>query len=166
MPFSDKFVLLLITFKQRISNHLLEVETMTSGDCGSYASEFVSNTILALLLASVLPIVITIPVIIIVDVVRKDKRRSAYQILEEILAKADLEERNEAFLDACVEYSKGKHGKKPFDRKHGIGKLDEVYSHFIKMESKELEEKRKAEGESGAKVSNEEIALKEASEMV
>jgi len=36
-----------------------------------------------------------------------------------------------------------------------MGKSEEVYSHFIRMESKRLEEKRKAEEESGANVSEE-----------
>jgi hypothetical protein len=49
--------------------------------------------------------------------------RTAYKILEEILAKTDLEERSEAFLDACVDYSKKQVGKKEpvFDREYIIG---------------------------------------------
>lgn len=46
-------------------------------------------------------------------------------------------------------------------REHGFGKFNEVYSHFIKMESKRLEEKRNAEGESGAKVFQEKTASEE-----
>jgi hypothetical protein len=100
--------------------------------------------ILAMAFAAVLPQTIAFAVVMIKSV--GSDKRSAYQILEQILAKANLEERNEAFLDACIEYSKEQFGKEEyFDREHGLGKLEEVYSHFIKMEPKRLEEKRKAE---------------------
>jgi hypothetical protein len=74
-------------------------------------------------------------------------------VLEQILAKTDLEERNEAFLEACVEYSKRQIGKQEpkFDREYGLGKSEEVYRHYIRMESKRLEENEKADQADGAK---------------
>jgi hypothetical protein len=168
MPSADNFVPLLITFNRRIRNHLLELETMTSGNfletksnCGLEYTSFVVLMILAMGFAAILPQIIACAVLEIKSI--GSDKRSAYQILEEILAKANLEERNEAFLDACVEYSKEQVGKKEeeFDREHGLGKSDEVYSHFIRMESKRLEEKRKAEEESGAKVPEEKAVPEE-----
>jgi hypothetical protein len=88
---------------------------------------------------------------------------TTYNVLKEILAKADLEERNEAFLDACGEYSK-KEGieKEPeFDRAYGFGSNEEVYSHFIKMEHKRLEESGKAEEAGEIKAPEEETASEE-----
>jgi hypothetical protein len=164
---SDNFALLLIIFNQRIRNHLLELETMTSGNfletksnCGLEYTSFVVLMILAMGFAALLPQIIACAVVEIKS--DGSDKRSAYQILEEILAKASLEERNEAFLDACVEYSKEQVGKEEeFDREHGLGKSDEVYSHFIRTESKRLEEKRKAEEESGAKVPEEKAVPEE-----
>jgi hypothetical protein len=131
---------------------LLGLETITSGNfletksnCGEEYTSFAVLMILAMAFAAVLPQTIAFAVVMIKSV--GSDKRSAYQILEQILAKANLEERNEAFLDACIEYSKEQVGKKEedFDREHGLGKLEEIYSHFIRMEPKRLEEKRKAE---------------------
>jgi hypothetical protein len=77
---------------------------------------------------------------------------TTYKVLEKILSKTDLQERHEAFLDACVEYSKKQVGKEPeFDREYGFGKSEEVYNHFIYMEYKRLEESGKAEEAGGMK---------------
>jgi hypothetical protein len=85
------------------------------------------------------------------------------KVLEEVLAKTDPEERNKVFLGACVEYSKRQVGKKEpvFDREYGVGKSEEVYRHFIRMESKRLKGKGE-EGEAGAvKVSQEKTVSEE-----
>jgi hypothetical protein len=88
---------------------------------------------------------------------------TTYHVLKEILAKTDLEERNEAFLDACVEYSKKQFDEKEpeFDREFGFGMEEEVYSHYIKMEYKRLEESGKAEVAGGIKAPEEETASEE-----
>jgi len=127
----------------------------TKGNCGEEYTTFVVLMLFAMGCAVFLVHMIAIAVV--------PDKRSAYQILDEILGKANLEERNEAFLDACVEYSKQQVGKKEeeFDREHGLGKSEEVYSHFIRMESKRLEEKRKVEEESGAKVPEEKAVPEE-----
>jgi hypothetical protein len=88
---------------------------------------------------------------------------TTYNVLKEILAKTDLEERNEAFLDACVKYSKKEVDEKEpeFDRAYGFGSNEEVYSHFIKMEHKRLEEGGKAEEAGGIKAPEKETASEE-----
>jgi membrane-bound ClpP family serine protease len=86
----------------------------TKSDCGVEYTSFVALMILAIAFAAFFPHIIAFSVVIMKSV-KEDKRRSAYQILEEILAKADLEERNEAFLDACVEYSKKKMARRSRD---------------------------------------------------
>jgi hypothetical protein len=92
-----------------------------------------------------------------------ERYTTTYNVLKEILAKTDLEERNEAFLDACVEYSKKEvYDKEPeFDRGYGFGNEEEVYSHFIRMEHKRLEESGKVEETSKTKAAEEETVPEE-----
>jgi hypothetical protein len=85
-------------------------------------------------------------------------------VLEGILAKKDLDERNEAFLDACVKHSKKRgHFDGEFIRRQGLGKLEEVYKHFLKTESKRLEDGGKDE-EASIEVLSEEHVVEEKGE--
>ena len=70
-----------------------------------------------------------------------------YRVLEAILANTDPIERNEAFLDACIKYSKTPAGKNEaeFRSTVGMGRCEEVWNHYIKMEAKRLEAKDKDE---------------------
>ena len=58
------------------------------------------------------------------------------EVFEKILQGASLEDRNEEFLDACVALCT-KDGRY---QKFGLGAKDEVYSHYLKMEAKRMNE--------------------------
>jgi hypothetical protein len=61
------------------------------------------------------------------------KYGAAEKILKEIL-EARLEDRNEKFLDGCVQLCKIRNGK--FENWGPVGKSEEVYRHYLKMEIK------------------------------
>ena len=124
---------------------------------------FILFTLLTVALTFAFGIVSTCFIIAELKVGCTKRYTTTYQVLKEILAKTDLEERNEAFLDACVEYSKKQFDEKEpeFDREFGFGMEEEVYSHYIKMEYKRLEESGKAEVAGGIKTPEEETASEE-----
>jgi hypothetical protein len=143
-------------------NHAFYVSDTCPYDSGWHMM-FILMTLLTVMATFALGVLGTSLIIAETKVGSTKRYTTTYNVLKEILAKTDLEERNESFLDACVEYSKKQVDEKEpeFNREYGFGKEEEVYSHFIKMEYKRLEESGKAKNAGGIKTPEEETVLEE-----